>query len=70
MRLPNLLECALASFVTANVIHNNGGPDPATAKHFLSHLMLFLAAILAIASVSLSLRPEPRTRAWSIDWPL
>jgi hypothetical protein len=29
MRLPNLLECALASFVTANVIHNNGGLDPA-----------------------------------------
>jgi hypothetical protein len=29
MRLPNLLEYALASFVTANVIHNSGGLDPA-----------------------------------------
>jgi hypothetical protein len=37
--------------------------DPASAKHFLNHLTLFLAAILAIASASLSLRPEPRTRA-------
>ena len=107
MRLPNLLDCAFASFVTANVIHNSGGldpaivpatalaaanwwrpgpallratalaialpalfffkltalTDPASAKPFLNHLTLFLAAILAIASASLSLRPGPRTRA-------
>jgi hypothetical protein len=29
MRLPNLLDYALVSFVTANVIHNSGGVDPA-----------------------------------------
>lgn len=98
MRLPNLLECAFASFVTANVVHHNGGldpaivpatalaaanwwrpargllranalaiavpalfffkltalTDPAFAKPFLNHPTLFLAAILAIASASLS----------------
>jgi hypothetical protein len=29
MRLPALLASALASFVTANLIHNSGGLDPA-----------------------------------------
>jgi hypothetical protein len=106
MRLPSLLAYAFVSFVAANLIHNNGGLDPAilpatvlaalywwrpgpgllratavvialpslfffkwaaltnptAAKPFLNHLALFLAGMLAIASVALSFSLHPQTR--------